>query len=132
MRHEITWKTVSGKSANVVVELVTSRRVNLDGDSVDVACCDLHVSAYVEGYGCVGNGSPVTPRGPLAHKVPAGHSLIGKLAVPAEHTARINSAIAECMDTDEYHADIAKRAQNLRDGESIDRVNANIARMMRE
>ncbi len=104
MQKQITWQGSKGDTRTVTVELQTENAINADGDQVKVACCELKITAEVEGHGVVGYTAPQQKSG-----LPAGHpAAIGKLPIPADKVAEIEAAIAECKATPEYQAKLAQ------------------------
>lgn len=102
----VAWMTGTGKQATVDIELVTSRTINLDGDKHTVPCCEIEITASVEGLGIVGTGEPTT--------IPAnGRNLvacIGKLGLTSETRALVEAAIAEIKASPEWTAKVAAQA----------------------
>jgi len=107
MTKRVAWMTGTGKQATVAVELVTSRTINLDGDKHTVPCCEIEITAYVEGMDMVGSGEPTydisaNNRGLIAH--------IGRLGLTAETLALVDAAIAEVKASPEWVAKLAAQA----------------------
>lgn len=102
MKKEITWTLSTGKEAKVTVELITKETIWADGDNVEVNCCEMKITAEVEGNGCIGTTRPTSipknDRGLVA--------AIGKLGINRDNLNRINAAIAEIEATPEWQAKI--------------------------
>lgn len=125
MKREITWITGTGKEAKVTVALKTERIIDADGDKVTVACCEMDITAEIEGMGFVGSGRPqkITPQqGCIAR--------IGKLGINADNLARINAAIAEVEATPEWIAKVARITQAEKEGREYDKHRAMMRRVM--
>ncbi len=99
MKKEIRWTLSDGRQAKVTVELVTSKIADADGHKVTVPCCEMMITAEVEGMGIVGLGDP-QPAQTTAAK-------IGRLGIDQGNLDRINAAIAEVEATPEWRAKIA-------------------------
>ena len=125
MKNEITWTTGTGKAARVEVELITSKVIDADGDKVTVACCEMEITAEIEGMGCVGTGRPmtITPQQGCVAK-------IGKLGIRPENLAKINAAIAEIEATPEWVAKIARRKQAEKEGREYEAHRRMMRRVM--
>jgi hypothetical protein len=101
MKREITWATGDGREARVAVELITSKTTDADGDKITVDCCEIEITAAVNGD-IIGTGRPVKASHPVAV------AKIGKLGINAANLARINAAIAEIEATPEWIAKVAR------------------------
>lgn len=125
MKREITWTTGTGKEAKVTVALKTEKTIWADGDNVTVACCEMDITAEVDGLGCIGTGRPmkITPQQGCIAK-------IGKLGISAENLNRINAAIAEVEATPEWIAKVARIAQAEKEGREYDKHRAMMRRVM--
>lgn len=111
MRRIVEWTLKSGKQARVVVELITEKVVDLDGDKCLVDCCEILVTAEVEGHGVVGTGRPWERDG-----LPDGCvACIGKLAFGAEQLQAIQAAIAEIEASPEWQAKLEAEAKARKD-----------------
>lgn len=124
MKKEITWITGTGKEAKVTVALKTERIIDADGDKVTVACCEMDITAEIEGMGIVGSGRPQKADHPVAV------AKIGKLGINADNLARINAAIAEVEATPEWIAKVARIAQAEKEGREYDKHRAMMRRVM--
>jgi hypothetical protein len=103
MKKEIKWQAANGKELKIVVELVTSREINADGDKFAVDCCELHIRAYADAA-CVGYEEPVkiTTHPGLVAK-------IGKIGLTQANYDLIMAAISEVKSTPEWQAKMAKK-----------------------
>jgi len=125
MKREITWTTGTGKEARVTASLKLEKTIWADGDNVTVSCCEMDITAEVEGLGCVGCGRPVKidlRQGCIAK--------IGKLGINAENLTRINNAIAEIEATPEWAAKVARIAKTDKEGREYDKHRAMMRKVM--
>jgi len=122
----ITWTGKTGKTAHVTVALVTQRTIDADGDQVTVPCCDLEISATVDGLGCLGYGLRRVQGNPQAA------AACGKLGIPADQLVLIDAAIAQIHATPEWQAKVAREEQAERDEQAyqagLDRINRAMGR----
>ena len=87
---EIIWNSETGREIKVTVELITEKTYNLDGDICTTSCCDIKITACVDG-GAIGTGEPSRRNG-----LPTGYvATIGKLLITQENLTAIESAINE-------------------------------------
>lgn len=124
MKKEITWITGTGKEAKVTVALKLEKEIWIDQPAT-VACCEMDITAEIEGMGFVGSGRPqkITPQqGCIAR--------IGKLGINADNLARINAAIAEVEATPEWIAKVARITQAEKEGREYDKHRAMMRRVM--
>ena len=124
MKKEITWTTGTGKEAKVTVALRTERIIDADGDKVTVACCEMDITAEIDGMGHVGSGLPQKADHPIAV------AKIGKLGINADNLARINAAIAEIEATPEWIDKSKRAAQAEKEGQEYDKHRAMMRRVM--
>lgn len=123
MRKEITWITGTGKEAKVTVALKLEKEIWIDQPAT-VACCEMDITAEIEGMGIVGSGRPQKADHPVAV------AKIGKLGINADNLARINAAIAEVEATPEWIAKVARIAQAEKEGREYDKHRAMMRRVM--
>ena len=107
MRKEITWKTLTGKTVTVTVELLTSKTITTEWDKFEKKICELEIKASVEGMGLVGFGTPQKATDPKHDFVVA---KIGPLGINQENLNKINEAISEVKLTPEWQAKEARIA----------------------
>ena len=112
-RKQVTWMLGSGKQATVTVALVTSRVNYSDGYNVEVPCCELSISAAVDGLGCVGTGKPQPNSRPHPAQ-PHVIAKIGTLGLTKESLSLVNAAISEVAAMPEWQAKLALIADNER------------------
>ena len=124
MKKEITWTTGTGKTATVIVSLITSKTIDADGDKVTVACCEMEITADVDGIGYMGSGRPVKANHPVAV------AKIGNLGISAENLAKITAAIAEIEATPEWIAKVAGIAKAEKGGKEYEAHRAKMRRVM--
>jgi len=124
MKKEITWITGTGKEAKVTVSLETEKTLWADGDEITVKCCEIKITAEVEGMGPIGTGRPQSANHPQVV------AKIGKLGIAAENLARINAAIAEVEATPEWAAKMARIAQAEKEGREYDAHRAMMRKVM--
>jgi len=109
MKREITWTLLStGKEAKVTVELITNETIWADGDTVTVKCCEMGITAEVEGIGCVGTGRP--------EKAQTAAARIGRVGITKENLDRINAAIEEIEATPEWQEKEAQAQRAEKEG----------------
>lgn len=123
MRKEITWITGTGKEAKVTVALKLEKEIWIDQPAT-VACCEMDITAEIEGMVIVGSGRPQKADHPVAV------AKIGKLGINADNLARINAAIAEVEATPEWIAKVARIAQAEKEGREYDKHRAMMRRVM--
>jgi len=123
MKKEITWITGTGKEAKVTVALKLEKEIWIDEPST-VACCEMEITAEIDGMGIVGSGRPQQADHPVAV------AKIGKLGIGADNLARINGAIAEIEATPEWTAKVARIAQAEKEGREYDKHRAMMRRVM--
>jgi hypothetical protein len=123
MKKEITWITGTGKEAKVTVALKLEKEIWIDQPAT-VACCEMDITAEIEGMGIVGSGRPQKADHPVAV------AKIGKLGINADNLARINAAIAEVEATPEWIAKVARIAQAEKEGREYDKHRAMMRRVM--
>jgi hypothetical protein len=123
MKREITWITGTGKEAKVTVALKLEKEIWIDQPAT-VACCEMDITAEIEGMGIVGSGRPQKADHPVAV------AKIGKLGINADNLARINAAIAEVEATPEWIAKVARIAQAEKEGREYDKHRAMMRRVM--
>lgn len=123
MKREITWITGTGKEAKVTVALKLEKEIWIDQPAT-VACCEIDITAEIEGMGIVGSGRPQKADHPVAV------AKIGKLGINADNLARINAAIAEVEATPEWIAKVARIAQAEKEGREYDKHRAMMRRVM--
>jgi hypothetical protein len=123
MKREITWITGTGKEAKVTVALKLEKEIWIDQPAT-VACCEMDITAEIEGMGFVGSGRPQKADHPVAV------AKIGKLGINADNLARINAAIAEVEATPEWIAKVARIAQAEKEGREYDKHRAMMRRVM--
>jgi len=125
MKTEITWTGKTKKTATVTVELVTSRRINLDGHITTVDDCEINITATVDGI-VLGRGRPV------AVKRSAMAARIGNLGIPTEQYAQITTAIEQAEASGEYQAELATSAANLAAAKKYEQNYARVMHAMAE
>lgn len=123
MKKEITWITGTGKEAKVTVALKLEKEIWIDQPAT-VACCEMDITAEIDGMGIVGSGRPQKADHPVAV------AKIGKLGINADNLARINAAIAEVEATPEWIAKVALIAQAEKEGREYDKHRAMMRRVM--
>jgi hypothetical protein len=123
MKREITWITGTGKEAKVTVALKLEKEIWIDQPAT-VACCEMDITAEIEGMGIVGSGRPQKADHPVAV------AKIGKLGINADNLARINAAIAEVEATPEWIAKVARITQAEKEGREYDKHRAMMRRVM--
>jgi hypothetical protein len=123
MKKEITWITGTGKEAKVTVALKLEKEIWIDQPAT-VACCEMDITAEIEGMGIVGSGRPQKADHPVAV------AKIGKLGINADNLARINAAIAEVEATPEWIAKVARITQAEKEGREYDKHRAMMRRVM--
>ena len=126
MKKEITWKTGAGKEAKVTVDLITSKVNYCDGDNVTVKCCDLVITAQVDGMGILGMGRPQS----VSAKGISG--AIGKLGMVKENLDRVNAAIAEIEASPEWIAKIENQKAAMKAEQEVYAHQRRMAKTMRE
>ena len=102
------WKTTKGAKVLVTAELITKKTVNIDGDKVEIDCCEIaDVVAEIDGFPTqTGFDRYMTPR---AH--PQGFQIfgaIGKLGITKENMVKVDGIIE---DLKQHPAWIAKQAK---------------------
>lgn len=112
----ITWTSQKGQQITVTGRLTLSREVDADGWKWDAPCCELDITADVEGMGRVGSGEPVSVSGRPDGAV----AKIGKLGLTAERLAAVTAMIDDLKSHPEYQAKMAREAKNLADAERMD------------
>lgn len=124
MQKEITWTTGAGKEAKVTVELVTEKVTDADGDKITVKCCEMIITASVDGMGILGMGRPQreTKQGVAGR--------IGKLGMVKENLDRVNAAIAEIEASPEWIAKIARQKAAEKASIEIDAHQRRMAHIM--
>lgn len=122
MKKEITWITGDKREARVVVELVTSKVLDADGDKITVGCCELMIEATIDGY--------LTGIGIHYIDHPVAVARIGKLGIAADNMATIEAAVAEIKSTPEWIAREAREAQNRKDSIAYDKHRAMMRKIM--
>lgn len=125
MKKIITWTTGDGREAGVVVELITSKVLNADGDKITVHCCEMEIKATINGK-MVGYGYPQTVNHPVAV------AKIGTLGIAADNMAKIAAAIDEIKATPEWVEKERRAAQNEKASREYDEHYRKIARAMAE
>lgn len=123
MKKEITWITGTGKEARVTVALKLEKEIWID-EPATVACCEMDITAEIEGMGFVGSGRPQKAAHPVAV------AKIGKLGINADNLARINAAITEVEATPEWVAKVARIAQAEKEGREYDKHRAKMRKIM--
>lgn len=103
MERVVTWTTGDGRVAKVTVTLVTSKVLDADGDKITVPCCDMVITATINGT-LVGYGYP------QAVNHPAAVGKIGNLGIVAANMAKIEAAVNEIKATPEWQ-DKERRAE---------------------
>ena len=103
MKEQVRWDTINGKEITVTVELILSKNIWADGDNFEVKCCNIKVTAEVEGMGAVATSAP--------HKrdnipSPDAVAVMGKLALNQEKYDLVVEAIAKVKATPEWQAKI--------------------------
>lgn len=121
---KISWKLQSGKEANVSVSLKLREMVDVDGQKVEVKCCEMEIVAEVEGMGVVGFGLPVSVNDKNAA------AKIGKLAISKENLAKIEAAISKIEKSPEWIAKVAARKAARESEIARERANAKVHRAM--
>ena len=138
MTKRAAWMTGTGKQAIVDVELVTSRAINLDGDKCTVACCEIEITAYIDGsadeswgpgLAVLGHGAPTTD---VAANGKGLVARIGKLGLTAETLALVEAAIVEVKTSPEWLAQVAGQAAAIESGRRYDEHREMMRRAMAE
>lgn len=124
MKKEITWTTGAGKEAKVTVELVTEKVTDADGDKVTVKCCEIVITASVDGMGILGMGRPQAE----TKQEVAGR--IGKLGMVKANLDRVNAAITEIEALPEWIAKIARQEKADKAHREIDAHQKRMAHIM--
>ena len=124
MKKEITWTTGAGKEARVTVALETERSIDADGHKVTVACCEINITAEIDGMGIVGTGRPQKANHPIAV------AKIGNLGITADNLARIHVAIEEIEATPAWVAKVAGIAKAEKEGREYEAHRAKMRRVM--
>ena len=129
MTKRASWMTGTGKQATVDVELVTRRTIDLDGDKCTVACCEIEITASVEGMGMIGSGEPTTD---VAANSKGLVARIGSLGLTAETLALVEAAIVEVKTSPEWLAQVAGQAAAIESGRRYDEHRERMRRAMAE
>jgi len=125
METKAIWTTGDGRTAEVTVSLITSKVLDADGDKITVKCCEMEITATVNGEQ-VGYGYPQTVNHPVAV------AMIGKLGISKANMVKVKAAIDEIKATPEWQAKIARVEQNRKDGIAYDKHCATMRKAMRE
>ena len=128
MTRTIAWDTSKGK-ASVVVELVTSRDINADGDKVMVACCDMHIVGNVDGIGVVGYDICTHDIHPKLAEMGV-VAMCGKLGIKQDQYNEIIAAINEIKATPEWQAKIARQEAGDKAAREYDEHRATMRKAM--
>jgi len=126
MKKEIKWQAANGKELKIIVDLVTSREINADGDKVTVDCCELNVRAYADDN-CVGYEEPV-----MITTHPGLVAKIGKIGLTQANYDLIMAAIAEVKATPEWQAKMVKKAAAEKSEKEYQKHAAAMRRIMAE
>lgn len=123
----IEWRTKSGKRTMVRIWLETEQPVDLDGDQATVAVCERRIHAEVEGFGVAGFtlDRRVVILGGITY--PAS---IGRLLIPAEQLARIESALHRIDTSPEWQAHLAAEAKTTAEMDAYDIHRAKMREVM--
>jgi hypothetical protein len=124
MKKEITWTTGAGKTAKVTVELITEKVMDADGDKITVKCCEIVVTASVDGMGILGMGRPQSE----TKQGVAGR--IGKLGMVKANLDRVNAAITEIEASQEWIAKISRQDKADKAHRNIDAHQKRMAHIM--
>ena len=115
------WKTAKGANVIVTAELITGKTVKLDGDKVEVDCCEMgQIIAEIDGF--------PTQSGFYRYQVPKDHPQgfqvfgeIGKLGITKENIVQVDRIIAEL---EKHPAWIAKQAKIKKNRKEIAEMEA--------
>jgi len=125
METKATWTTSDGRTAEVTVTLITSKALDADGDKITVPCCEMEITATVNGEQ-VGYGYPQAINHPVAV------AMIGKLGISKANMVKVEAAINEIKATPEWQAKTAREEQNRKDEIEYDKHYAKMRKIMTE
>ncbi len=125
METKATWTTSDGRTAEVTVTLITSKALDADGDKITVPCCEMEITATVNGEQ-VGYGYPQAINHPVAV------AMIGKLGISKANMVKVEAAIDEIKATPEWQAKTAREEQNRKDEIEYDKHYAKMRKIMTE
>ena len=125
METKAIWTTGDGRTAEVTVSLITSKVLDADGDKITVKCCEMEITATVNGEQ-VGYGYPQTINHPVAV------AMIGKLGINKANMIKVEAAIDEIKATPEWQTKEAREEQNRKDEIEYDKHCATMRKAMRE
>lgn len=123
MKKTIEWTTRSGAAAAVTAELILEKTINADGDTVKAACCEMSITATVDGK-YVGTYDKLLK--PFDHKGMTVVARAGNLAIGQDNVDRIEAAIAEIK---QHPAWIAKQAKITANAAEVNQYEADRARL---
>ena len=119
----IEWTNSRGQQVKATVEIITERTLSADGDMITVPCCEWHESVTLDG--CY-QGSDIAPMAPVTSGGVTATARCGRVGIPVEQMARIESARAELRSSDVWAAHLATAARNLADRIEYDKACARI------
>lgn len=127
MKKTTNWIAPNGAEVEVTAELVTTREINADGHKVAVTTpAEIRVAIAVAGQ-VVGAGRPNRRVAGL----PVGRiSAIGRAALNAEQTAKVEAMIAKLEATPEWQAKLAMEEQRRQEAAEYEDSRRAIRRAM--
>jgi len=115
---KIEWNTKSGLPVVVTLEIQTSREADADGEKVTVPCCDMGVTATVDGQPVGYHITEIDSAHP-AHKLGA-VAICGNLCIPQSNYMAIKAAQAELESSPEWQAKVARGDKANKEQEAYD------------
>lgn len=127
MKERVKWNTSKGQQVTVTVSLVTSETLNLDGYKHEARCCELNITAEVEGMGVVAYSEPYK-----ANNLPTGVVAVmgGKLALNQEKYDLVMDAINKIKSSEAWQQKMKNQAAALKTEQDIERHRQKIKKAM--
>lgn len=110
MKEQIKWNSISGKEITVTAELILSETIRADGDTFEVARCEIRVKAEAEGLGVIATSAPIKQTG-IKSALGDAVAVMGKLALNQGKYDLVMAAIAKLEETPAWQAKMAAKKQ---------------------
>ena len=109
------WKTTKGANVVVTAKLILKKTVNLDGDKVEVDCCEMGlITAEIDGFPTqAGFDRYLAPKDhPQGFKV---FGAVGKLGITEDNIVKVDGIIAELKQHPAWIATQTKIEKNMKE-----------------